>query len=511
MVEIVEILIQLVSVTVIIFSVFTTTLEYLLIDCYTEEDLGIRYNGTINITVSGRTCQQWDSNTPHFHPLTSLHRYYLEDHNYCRNPEGRGRRPWCYTMDPDVRWEYCNVPICSPMIESTTPATSTTSESNGIVIGLSVVIPTLIILLIALIVFIFVLRRAARKKQQVLLPYPLNPNVAEGNDSCVNNEYFNPKFLNCEKLPTIPRENITYISDLGEGNFGMVMKGEAKDVIPKEPSTLVAIKVLKEGSNKDARNDFIKEAVHMNQFNHPNILKLLGVCFDKEPLCLLFEYMDLGDLNSYLRRTAISSSRSSSTLTVQQLTDMAVDIAAGLEYLALRHFVHRDLATRNCLINEKLLVKISDFGLSKDIYCKDYYKLGEKSVLPIRWMPPEAITFSTFTTQSDIWSFGIVLWEIFSSGTQPYCALSNEEVVDHVTNGQILRCPGDCPKELYALMVNCWATNPKERPTATEVYAELLKWTPNDDTTKQPLGYVVMKPSMTSDDAAPTQLEESAI
>ena len=439
-----------------------------------------------------------------------MHRYYLEDHNYCRNPEGRGKHPWCYTTDPNMRWEYCNVPNCSSIIEST-PAISNTSESNGVVIGLSVVIPILLILLLVLIVFIFVLRRAARKKQQVHLPYPLKPNVTEGNDSCVNNEYFDPKLLNYEKLPNVPRENITYISDLGEGNFGVVMKGEAKDVVPKEPSTLVAIKVLKEGSNKDARNDFVKEAIHMNQFNHPNILKLLGVCFDKEPLCLLFEYMDLGDLNSYLRRAAVSSSHSSSTLTVQQLTDMAVDIAAGLEYLALHHFVHRDLATRNCLINEKLLVKISDFGLSKDIYCKDYYKLGEKSVMPIRWMPPEAILFSTFTTQSDIWSFGIVLWEIFSSGTQPYCALSNEEVVDRVTNGQILRCPSGCPKELYALMVNCWATEPKERPTATEVYAELLKCTPNDDTTKEPLNYVIMKPTVTNDDAAPNQLDETPI
>ena len=484
--------------------------------------MGIHYNGTLNVTESGRTCQKWDSDTPHSHPITSLHRYYLEDHNYCRNPEGRGKRPWCYTMDPAVRWEYCDVLNCTAGILDSAATTS----SNGVVIAVAVVIPILIVLILTMIVIIFILRRGIREKQQ--LPYPIKPRVAKGDESCVNNQYYDPVLLNYEKLPNIPRENITYIGDLGEGNFGMVMKGEAIGITPKEPSTLVAIKVLKEGSNKDAKNDFVKEAVHMNQFDHPNILKLLGVCFDKEPLCLIFEYMDLGDLNRYLRKTAISCSRSSSTLTVQQLADMAVHVAAGLEYLAVRHFVHRDLATRNCLINEKLFVKISDFGLSKDVYCKDYYRLGEKSVLPIRWMPPEAILYSTFTTQSDVWSFGIVLWEIFSSGTQPYCALSNEEVVERVTNGQILRCPSGCPNELYSIMIRCWATEPKERPTASEVYNDLVKWSPsNDDTAKnvQPPGYVFMKSSVSSPpeetpsegtpsedgEATPTKLEETAV
>jgi len=216
----------------------------------------------------------------------------------------------------------------------------------------------------------------------------------------------------------------------------------------------------------------------MNKFDHPNILKLLGVCFDQETFFITFEYMELGDLNNYLRNKAICISQPSSNLTVPQLVNMATNIAAGLEYLAGHHFVHRDLATRNCLINEQLFVKIADFGLSKDVYSRDYYRLGDKSVLPIQWMPPEAILYCKFSAQSDIWSFGIVLWEIFAGGAQPYYTLSNEEVVEYVNNKNVLQCPSDFPSNLYNLMVDCWANNPESRPTASEVYATLQDLNP---------------------------------
>ena len=416
--------------------------------------------------MSGKICQPWDSDTPHFHPLTSLYRPYLEGHNYCRNPEGRGSRPWCYTMDPNVRWEYCDVPICS----------STDGDSNLAVIVVVIVIPLLIVMLVILIVILLAVRMVMKRSQD---KSSHRASEHQTEKKPLYNKYIPcPTMTACDKLPIIPRENVTYISDLGEGNFGMVMKGEAKNVIPGQFSTLVAVKVLKEGSNNEARNNFVREATLMNQFDHPNILKLLGVCFEEEPFCMIFEYMELGDLNKYLRNKAISVSVTTSNLTIQQLVDMAINIAAGLEYLAQNHFVHRDLATRNCLINGHLFVKISDFGLSKDIYSRDYYKLGEKSVLPIRWMPPEAIVFSKFSTQSDIWSFGIVLWEIFSGGAQPYYTLSNEEVIEYVTNEKVLRCPSGCPSEIYDLIVDCWATNPEDRPTASELHTGLLNWSP---------------------------------
>ena len=497
MVEILETSIQLVSSNIATLN--TAIMHVLLIDCYTEDDLGIRYNGTVNVTVSGRMCQPWDSDSPHFHPITSLFRYYLENHNYCRNPEGRGKRPWCYTMDPNMRWEYCNVPNCD--------ATSKES-SNSLIIGIAVGIPVLIIVILLLIIIVVLLHILSKEKKAINSPSKSDDNENKMIVLHATNVFYDQAMLNFDTLPNFPRENIKYIGDLGQGNFGMVIKGEAMGINPHEPSTLVAIKMLKEKSGKNAKDDFKKEALLMSQFNHPNILKLLGVCFDQEPLYLIFEYMDLGDLNHYLRKTAISSTRSSSTLTSQQLVDMAINIAAGLEYLAVRHYVHRDLATRNCLIDVKLFVKIADFGLSKDVYTKDYYRLGEKSILPIRWMPPEAVLYCKFSIQSDIWSFGIVLWEIFSSGIQPYCALSNEEVVEHVTKGKLLQCPSGCPKDLYHLMVRCWESEPNERPTASEVYTYLLKWSP--DYTP---GYIVMKPSLSSSpgDTVRNKLDETVM
>ena len=441
--------------------------------------MGIHYNGTLNVTESGKTCQKWDSDTPHSHPLTSLYRPYLEGHNYCRNPEGRGKRPWCYTIDPNVRWEYCNASLCVAD-NSVDP-----SRNNTVTIAVAVAIPLLLVIIIVILIAIIcglymcVIRR--REQPNFLYTLTKSPNDSNNEETVCNDNYVPvPAVMGIDQLPNIPRENITCMSELGHGNFGMVMKGEAKDIAPDQPSTLVAIKYLKEGSNSDARDNFIQEAVVVNQFDHPNILKLLGVCFDQEPYFITFEYMELGDLNRYLRNKAISVSQASSNLTVQQLVDMAINIAAGLEYLAEHHFIHRDLATRNCLINEQLFVKIADFGLSKDVYSTDYYKLGERSseLLPIRWMPPEAILFCKFSTQSDVWSFGIVLWEIFAGGAQPYYTLSNDEVVEYVTNKNVLQCPSGCPRSLYELMVNCWAVIPDNRPTASEIYTRLRDWSP---------------------------------
>ena len=297
------------------------------------------------------------------------------------------------------------------------------------------------------------------------------------------------------KLPEYPRSNIMYIRDLGQGHFGVVVQAEAANIEEGKEVSTVAIKVLKEGASPQFKKEFFREASLMCAFDHPNILKLLGVCIEMEPLCMIFEYMELGDLNDLLRKNSPNNWGSSTSLShsghlksglnTQQLVSVAIDIATGLEYLAQNHYVHRDLATRNCLVSGEFRVKISDFGLSQDIYSTDYFRLGDSELLPIRWMPPEAILYAKFTTQSDIWSFGIVLWEIFSFGVQPYFSLTNEEVVAHVRDGNVLNCPDKCAQEIYDLMLDCWAMSPNERPTAAELNMGLRRWSPDLSATLQ--------------------------
>ena len=450
----------------------------------------------MSVTVNGIPCQPWDApsidkkpaHNAHVHPISSLFRQYLEGHNHCRNPEGRGERPWCYTLNPHIRWQYCDIPVCpSPM--------PLLYIKIGLPIAVSVVL--VITLLLFLLGCVCCKRRRMKhrfKKEQVAIgPDGLVHLTEMKSASCVNPLYstnqtrasteFDALEYEASKLPTYPRDNLTYICDLGQGNFGVVVRAEATGIIPGKDKSTVAVKVLKEGSGAQMKEEFFREATLMNNFNHPNILQLLGVCCEHEPYCMILEHMAEGDLNSLLRRNNPNQTFPRGIadfvgFSIKQMVDMAVDIAAGMSYLAKNHYVHRDLATRNCLVDKELRVKIADFGLSQDVYIDDYFRLKDSEMLPIRWMPPEAILYSKFSLQGDVWSFGVVLWEIFSFGVQPYYGRSNEEVVQYVRDGSVLEPPLNCPQEIYDLMVDCWAMDPSERPTSDELYVGLRRWTP---------------------------------
>ncbi|XP_027695287.1 muscle, skeletal receptor tyrosine-protein kinase isoform X3 [Vombatus ursinus] len=297
----------------------------------------------------------------------------------------------------------------------------------------------------------------------------------------------NPKLLSLE----YPRNNIEYVRDIGEGAFGRVFQARAPGLRPYEPFTMVAVKMLKEEASADMQADFQREAALMAEFDHPNIVRLLGVCAVGKPMCLLFEYMAYGDLNEYLRnmspRTVCNLSHSNLATRVrlsspgppplccaEQLC-IARQVAAGMAYLSERKFVHRDLATRNCLVGNNMVVKIADFGLSRNIYSADYYKANENDAIPIRWMPPESIFYNRYTTESDVWAYGVVLWEIFSYGLQPYYGMAHEEVIFYVRDGNILSCPENCPLELYNLMRLCWSKLPADRPSFTSIHRILQR------------------------------------
>lgn len=286
------------------------------------------------------------------------------------------------------------------------------------------------------------------------------------------------------KAPEVPIGNVQFLQELGEGAFGKVYKGEAI-LRPGDPVMRVAIKTLKASANPKTRQDFFREAELMAELKHPNIVCLLGVIAKEEPRCMLFEYMSQGDLHEYLisHSPRNDNTRGNQTeysnhkiLEPNEMLFIATQIAAGMEYLAAHHYVHRDLAARNALVGESLTVKISDFGLSRDIYSSDYYRVQSKSLLPVRWMPPESILYGKFTTESDVWSFGVVLWEIYSYGLQPYYGYSNQEVIEMIRSRQLLPCPDLCPPRMYALMVECWAEVPHRRPSFEELHSRLKQW-----------------------------------
>ncbi|XP_030745043.1 BDNF/NT-3 growth factors receptor-like [Sitophilus oryzae] len=281
----------------------------------------------------------------------------------------------------------------------------------------------------------------------------------------------NPQYSVCSStdVPVIRKETLKFLNELGEGCFGKVFKGELlKDADTRD---IVAIKVLKDSATKEAEEDFFREVEIMSAFQHRNILSFVGVVPREGNVCpmMVFEYMEHGDLAGVLRsqhRWSAGSDDSPPTvpqLSTEDLLGVSLQIAKGMEYLASQRFVHRDLACRNCLVAQGPVVKIADFGMSRDVYTCDYYKIGGSRLLPVRWMSPESVVYGRFTLESDIWSFGIVLWEIYSYAKQPYYGHTNEEVVKLILEGIMLIPPERCPLLICELMKNCWKTEPKHR------------------------------------------------
>ncbi|XP_069460667.1 high affinity nerve growth factor receptor isoform X2 [Ambystoma mexicanum] len=289
----------------------------------------------------------------------------------------------------------------------------------------------------------------------------------------------NPQYFCDACVHHIKRRDISLKWELGEGAFGKVFLAECCNLTAEDEKMLVAVKALKEAT-ENARLDFQREAELLTVLQHEHIVKFYGVCTDGEPLIMVFEYMKHGDLNRFLRSHGPDAkildngnSQPYGQLNLSQMLQIATQIASGMVYLASLHFVHRDLATRNCLVGHNLVVKIGDFGMSRDIYSTDYYRVGGRTMLPIRWMPPESILYRKFTTDSDIWSFGVVLWEIFTYGKQPWYQLSNNEAIECITQGRELERPRTCPSEVYDIMEGCWQREPQQRLNIKEIHSRL--------------------------------------
>ncbi|XP_042579419.1 tyrosine-protein kinase receptor Tie-2-like [Cyprinus carpio] len=276
--------------------------------------------------------------------------------------------------------------------------------------------------------------------------------------------------------PTLEWSDIKFQDIIGEGNFGQVLKARIKkDGLRMD----AAIKRMKEYASKDDHRDFAGELEVLCKLgHHPNIINLLGACEHRGYLYLAIEYAPHGNLLDFLRKSrvletdpafAIANS-TASTLSSQQLLHFAADVARGMDYLSQKQFIHRDLAARNILVGENFVAKIADFGLSRG---QEVYVKKTMGRLPVRWMAIESLNYSVYTTNSDVWSYGVLLWEVVSLGGTPYCGMTCAELYEKLPQGYRLEKPLNCDDEVYELMKQCWKEKPYERPSFAQILMSL--------------------------------------
>ena len=243
-------------------------------------------------------------------------------------------------------------------------------------------------------------------------------------------------------------------------------------------SVLVALKKLKPNAEEVVKEAFEKEIKFMSRLDHDNVVRLLGICSSGNPF-IIMEYMENGDLNQYLYKfemAPLESPPGENQLPPSKLLYMALQVSNGMRYLASLKFVHRDLATRNCLVGANYLIKIADFGMSRSLYSSHYYRIRGRAMLPIRWMANECF-YGRFSEKTDIWAFGVTMWEIFTfAKKQPFEEMTDQEVIDDSVKGpdrQLLPRPEACPPEVYEVMLRCWVHEPSERADFEEVQSSL--------------------------------------
>ncbi|CAN9513495.1 unnamed protein product [Ophioblennius macclurei] len=282
----------------------------------------------------------------------------------------------------------------------------------------------------------------------------------------------------------LPRDRLVLGKPLGEGCFGQVVMGEALGLDKEKPNrvTKVAVKMLKSDATEKDLSDLISEMEMMKMIGkHKNIINLLGACTQDGPLYVIVEYASKGNLREYLRARRPPGMEYCynpdqvpvENMSIKDLVSCAYQVARGMEYLASKKCIHRDLAARNVLVTDDNVMKIADFGLARDIHHIDYYKKTTNGRLPVKWMAPEALFDRIYTHQSDVWSFGVLLWEIFTLGGSPYPGVPVEELFKLLKEGHRMDQPSTCTHELYMMMRDCWHAVPSQRPTFKQLVEDL--------------------------------------
>ncbi|XP_067030320.1 fibroblast growth factor receptor 3-like isoform X2 [Acropora muricata] len=390
------------------------------------------------------------------------------------------------------------------------------SSSNLIVTGVSIWVGVLIAVVVGLVI-LWVLIRRNSKKENTKGDYEMSPNkrteeyeISPGRlvkaEDAPESSMSRPAYVNLQEVtlhsnvdsdPTnnayapldlrtrsweVAREDVIVEKIIGKGAFGQVAKGTVKNLSFRSGTGNVAIKMIKANAPESDKRDLKSELELMKTLKpHPHVIKLLGCVTESEPLLVLIEYVAYGDLLGYLRKSRGLNDtyykdpdiKPKSNLTSQQLMKFAWQVADGMSYLSLRKVIHRDLAARNVLVGERETCKITDFGMARDVQEENIYERKTKGRLPVKWTAFEALLYGQYTTKSDVWSYGVVLYEIFTIGGSPYPRMNGNKVVNFLQEGHRMQKPEHVDNKLYQIMMNCWQSEPEIRPSFADLTQQL--------------------------------------
>ncbi|XP_044180729.1 fibroblast growth factor receptor 4-like [Acropora millepora] len=403
-----------------------------------------------------------------------------------------------------------------------TAPTSITSKSddqpssNLIVTGVSIGVGVLIAVVVGLMILWVLIRRNSRKENnkddyemnanERTEEYEISPGRLVKAEDAPESSISRPTYVNLQEVTLHPkmdsdpphneyapldlrtrswevaREDVIVEKIIGKGAFGQVAKGTAKNLSFRSGTRNVAIKMIKANAPESDKRDLNSELELMKTLKpHPHVIKLLGCVTESEPLLVLIEYVPYGDLLGYLRKSRGLNDtyykdpdiKPKSNLTSQQLMKFAWQIADGMSYLSLRKVIHRDLAARNVLVGERETCKITDFGMARDVQDENIYERKTKGRLPVKWTAYEALLYGQYTTKSDVWSYGVVLYEIFTIGGSPYPRMDGRKVVSLLQEGYRMQKPEHVDNKLYQIMVDCWQSEPEIRPSFADLTQQL--------------------------------------
>ncbi|EDO43993.1 predicted protein, partial [Nematostella vectensis] len=378
---------------------------------YCYNGTGEDYIGRLNVTKYGMPCLSWKSNDP----------VYKLSHNFCRNPRGQHEAPWCY-VDKNT-YEYCVIPKCSEASDA--------------------IMAVLILAFVSIIVYLKVQHRRSTLPNR---DHSSSGSISKSTQSTLQQPSSDFKQ---SLIDDANQGKVKFLELLGEGGFAKVCKAALMRNETEYTDVRLAIKRLKPNVPPQVVENFKNEISVLMGLQDINVLCLVGVSAGEEPLFMVFEYFEDMDMHRYLNLHIPSPAQLQDDLRDDCMhdpdevlfLDFALQVASGMAYLAENNFIHRDLAARNCFITEDNIVKISNLGIGSCRYPADYSWVHGSSLLPVRWMPPEALNSLHFTHRSDVWSFGVVLWEIYSYGRQPYSGYNNQEAIECIRNMQMLPCP----------------------------------------------------------------------